>query len=479
MTKHSLILSGALLLMLVTGCSHQESPLSSDVAGPGLDDVNSNQTLLLGTEVSSAQLNMFIGFANNEPVELHRIISDWDPATVTWTGFAGAFNPNIESSFMADANGWHTVDVTALIQSWAAGETDNFGLLLEQSSPTFFPLMVRSIESATASPFLEICYDTPDGSACDTVLARADVFIDEAEPDVSTEGSAMLLVGQTESPGTNKQALIRFELPDVLFAVTPSTIGSRVWQDVNQDGIYDPDEPGLPGVTVNLYDCQETMLAATVSDLTGSYRFDSLSSGCYLVEFVAPQGYLFSPMDQEIGDTLDSDADPTTGRTHCFVVDEGVAALNWDAGLFLEVVITDSGCTRSKGYWKNHAGFGPQDDDLSSLLPIWLGEADGDSSLLVDTDSVAVAVLTMKTYGTPSNGITKLYAQLLAAKLNIASGALADEVAATIEEADAFLADHTWSGWARTDRQDNNIVLDWKDILDSYNNGEIGPGSCD
>ncbi len=479
MIKHSLILIGALLLMLVTGCSHQESPLSSDGAGPGLDGGNSNQTLLLGAEVSSAQLNLFIGFANNEPVELHRIISDWDPATVTWTGFEGTFNPDIEGSFIADANGWHTVDVTTLVRSWVEEETDNFGLLLEQSSATFFPLIVSSMESATASPFLDICYDTPDGFACDTVPARADVFIDEAQPDASTEGSATLLVGQTMTPGTKKQALIRFELPDVLFAATPSTIGSRVWEDVNQDGIHDPGEPGLPGVTVNLYDCQETMLAATVSDLTGSYRFDSLSSGSYLVEFVAPEGYLFSPMDQEVGDTLDSDADPTTGRTHCFVVDEGVAALNWDAGLFQDVIISDSGCTRSKGYWKNHVGFGPQDDELSSLLPIWLGEADGESSLLVDTDSVAVAVLTMKTYGTPSNGITKLYAQLLTAKLNIASGALAHEVAATIEEADAFLADHTWSGWDRIDRQDNSVVLDWKDILDSYNNGEIGPGNCD
>jgi len=41
---------------------------------------------------------------------------------------------------------------------------------------------------------------------------------------------------------------------------------------------------------------------------------------------------------------------------------------------------TPLGCTRTIGYWKTHAGFGPQADGLSAHLPIWLGTPGGASS---------------------------------------------------------------------------------------------------
>jgi hypothetical protein len=250
-----------------------------------------------------------------------------------------------------------------------------------------------------------------------------------------------------------------------------------VWEDADQDGVFDMGEAGLAGVVVRLYDCQATWLADTVSDATGVYLFDSLDAGDFLVEFVAPAGYEFALPDQEPTDSLDSDADPTSGRTACFALAEGETAGHVDAGLY-QPVVTDSGCTRSKGYWKNHAGAGRQPDEVTPLLPIWLGDAGGANSLLVDDAATAVAVLSQKSFGSPSNGITKLYAQLLAAKLNIAAGALADDASNTIAAADAFLSDHTWSDWNSLDQAAKSSVLDWKDLLDGYNNGEVGPGAC-
>ena len=137
------------------------------------------------------------------------------------------------------------------------------------------------------------------------------------------------------------------------------------------------------------------------------------------------------------------------------------------------------GCTRTIGYWKNHAGFGPQPDLVSPLLPLWLGTPDSTKSLHVDSALVAYNVLRMRTYGDPSNGITKLYAQLLAAKLNIENGADGGDVSEVIDEADAFLALFDWHDWGSLNQRQRQAVLHWKDVLDSYNEGFIGPGHCD
>ncbi|NIS15250.1 MAG: hypothetical protein GWN14_16915, partial [candidate division Zixibacteria bacterium] len=131
------------------------------------------------------------------------------------------------------------------------------------------------------------------------------------------------------------------------------------------------------------------------------------------------------------------------------------------------------------GYWKNHAGFGPQDDVVSQYLPIWLGNDDGDMSFAVTDARIAVDILHQHTYGEPSNGITKLYAQLLAAKLNIAAGANDDAIEEVITDADDFLSMYDWEDWYDLGWEDRETVLYWKDMLDSYNNGHIGPGYCD
>ena len=65
---------------------------------------------------------------------------------------------------------------------------------------------------------------------------------------------------------------------------------------------------------------------------------------------------------------------------------------------------SQGGCTRTIGYYKTHAGFGPQDDVVTPLLPVWLGTPAGDKSMQVTSAAMAVDVLTMKTYGDPSNG---------------------------------------------------------------------------
>ena len=131
-----------------------------------------------------------------------------------------------------------------------------------------------------------------------------------------------------------------------------------------------------------------------------------------------------------------------------------------------------SGCTRTIGYWKTHP------EKVTPLLPVWLGTGSG-KSIQVTTASQAVQILSMSSpYGSPSNGITKLYAQLLAAKLNVLSGADGTNIEPTLLSADDFLARYDWRDWKGLTAAQKQTVLDWKTILDNYNNGLMGPGHC-
>lgn len=139
----------------------------------------------------------------------------------------------------------------------------------------------------------------------------------------------------------------------------------------------------------------------------------------------------------------------------------------------------DKGCTRTIGYWKTHAGFGSQADKVTALLPQWLGTANASKSFNVNTNTLAVEILSENVYGDASNGITKLYAQLLGAKLNGAAGAGTASISGAIDQADVFLATHDYLDWSGLSSTDQTHVLDWKTLLDSYNNGLVGPKHCD
>jgi hypothetical protein len=64
-------------------------------------------------------------------------------------------------------------------------------------------------------------------------------------------------------------------------------IGSQVWNDLNGDGIYDPtNEPGLPGVTVTLFDSNTgEPITSLISGPDGEYCFTGLPAGDYYVGF--------------------------------------------------------------------------------------------------------------------------------------------------------------------------------------------------
>ena len=123
------------------------------------------------------------------------------------------------------------------------------------------------------------------------------------------------------------------EVTVVPVSLEPATIGDRVWNDVNGDGIQDARELGVQGVTVNLLANDGTLVATTTTDAYGTYRFTDVEPGTYAIEFVPRSGWTFTDRDAGADDAADSDADPATGRTPSFTVSAGQTDLTLDAGL--------------------------------------------------------------------------------------------------------------------------------------------------
>lgn len=60
-------------------------------------------------------------------------------------------------------------------------------------------------------------------------------------------------------------------------------IGDRIWHDKDGNGDQDPDEPGIPGVVVNLYDSNTNLITSVITDENGNYYFGGLEDGTYIV----------------------------------------------------------------------------------------------------------------------------------------------------------------------------------------------------
>jgi hypothetical protein len=111
-----------------------------------------------------------------------------------------------------------------------------------------------------------------------------------------------------------------------------STIGNRVWLDEDGNGVQDGAEPGFPDVSVALLDALDAVVDAGVTGGTGDYQFLACP-GSYRVLFTAPAGTTFTGQDLGGDDTLDSDADLATGRSHLFSVGDAGVDTTVDAGL--------------------------------------------------------------------------------------------------------------------------------------------------
>lgn len=170
----------------------------------------------------------------------------------------------------------------------------------------------------------------PTGYAVVTKGAGADRNLDSDGNPLAAGSSTTDLIGL----GSNED---RLDIDLGIFNPTAplGQIGDRVWFDANNNGVQDAGEQGVPGVSVTLLNAAGAVIATTVTDKDGLYKFVNLANGTYSVQFSnLPAGFNFSGKDLGGNDNADSDADPVTGRTGTYVISGGNANLTVDAGIF-------------------------------------------------------------------------------------------------------------------------------------------------
>ena len=159
----------------------------------------------------------------------------------------------------------------------------------------------------------------------------------ECAPTSDTSVSGELVI-DPENPENN----VNLDFDSGIYCAVVS-LGDFVWLDINNDGIQDEGEPGLPDLTVTLFDSEDNFVLTTTTSMTGTYAFTDLLPGSYSVGFEAPAGSYEPTLsnvndDTPEGDALDSDMDFETQRVEDIEIGGG-SSVTTDAGFVCYVSI--------------------------------------------------------------------------------------------------------------------------------------------
>jgi uncharacterized repeat protein (TIGR01451 family)/fimbrial isopeptide formation D2 family protein len=153
----------------------------------------------------------------------------------------------------------------------------------------------------------------------------------------------------------------------------PASLGDRVWNDLDGDGIQDAGEPGLSGVAVSLTITWPggagTTTLQTRTDASGNYTFGNLLADedfdgagagepTFVIAITSPSGYSATLTDQGGNDAVDSD-----GLTITAAPVEGTTNTSYDAGLTV-------GGTIGNALWLDENGDGSRDAGEPGLVNI-------------------------------------------------------------------------------------------------------------
>jgi hypothetical protein len=135
--------------------------------------------------------------------------------------------------------------------------------------------------------------------------------------------------------------IIIFRAPTPTRTPTPVNIGNFVWDDLDQDGTQDAGEPGVAGVTVQLWNSTKSQIIdSTITNVSGNYALVAPTPGSYYIRVVLLSGMdAFSPKDAALNDQTDSDINPSgtgAGFTDLFNIASNVISTTiYDAGIIV------------------------------------------------------------------------------------------------------------------------------------------------
>jgi len=178
---------------------------------------------------------------------------------------------------------------------------------------------------------------------------------------------------------------------------SPGRISGHVWLDKNSDGVKEADEPGLRGVLVDLYSCDDRWVEGIRTSSGGDYIFDDLPEGKYYAVATAGAGYGFTPKNVGPDDSKDSDVDATTGRSDCIDLSSPLQlSVSVDVGMVVSelssaytnagIVEVDDGtesenyncrgkpCTEGEGYCRSEHNYCGVGDTYCNEKSQWTSE---------------------------------------------------------------------------------------------------------
>lgn len=190
--------------------------------------------------------------------------------------------------------------------------------------------------------------------------------INRIDPSTLAPGTYVLLARLSPSSVNECEAVLR-RLVVITRQNCPASLGDYVWHDLDRDGIQEPGEPGVPGITVKLLNPAGTVLATDVTDANGLYGFNNLVAGNYVVMVNVPAECQITTSNAGSDDSKDSDINGN-GMTGVITLASGENNPTIDAGIFKFAALGDY-----VWYDLNQNGIQDQRIDANNGNPIVLG----------------------------------------------------------------------------------------------------------
>ncbi len=165
--------------------------------------------------------------------------------------------------------------------------------------------------------FYYLHFSSPDGLVFTTQVSGNDSTRDSDADNTGRTAMFTLAVNQNRTS-------IDAGLVDGPANGSTLSVGNLVWNDLNSNGIQDPNEPGVAGATVEIFrssnavvnDSDDISLGVAITDPYGRYSHAGLVAGInYYLIFRTPVGYTFTTRAAGSDPVVDSDANATGSQT--------------------------------------------------------------------------------------------------------------------------------------------------------------------
>ena len=127
------------------------------------------------------------------------------------------------------------------------------------------------------------CIDSSRANPSDWLDGKDTTGTVDGAPSGTVAGNDILQVGQLRWGATG----VDFNFGELL----PGTLQGLVHADIDRDCVFDPDEPPIAGVKIELLDERGSVVSTTYTGASGEYRFERIVPGQYAVRETQPDGY--------------------------------------------------------------------------------------------------------------------------------------------------------------------------------------------